>query len=247
MLLDGCRFPKTVSVPCRFGSRRRALTRYGKARHSLYPRALQIRADGEGTCVVLPQLGYRRFEIESTDVTEQKPTNVCVSCYLADETGRCMTTIAFRSGNGEVHDEDICALCKLDEPWVTSILIAAKYDGLILRLDSVRKGRDIWWRTAPVGYANRCHGRVLPSVRDRRLSLSGINHRHLKRNASPSRCAHPTTEYLKSTAFRIEEAPEKCREVWHHVVPSWACNCQRFFPTLWRPEKGRKVGDVVGM
>ena len=56
-----------------------------------------------------------------------------------------------------MHDQDIRALGELDEPWVGSVLIGAKYDRHIPRLYTIRQSRHI-----AVRYSQRGHSQSLP-------------------------------------------------------------------------------------
>jgi hypothetical protein len=79
-----------------------------------------------------------------------------------------------------MHDQHIGSACKVNETWVSSVLISAEYDGRGLRPYSVRKGGDV-----AVRYTDGVHRDVFLSEYCRRFSLRGINHRYLEWDAPP--------------------------------------------------------------
>src|SRR5712692_4309518 len=110
--------------------------------------------------------------------------------------------------NGKMHDQDIRSPSEVDEPWVGSVLIRAKYDRHIARLYAIRQSRDI-----AVWYSQCGHGHSFPVEHRRGFCFRHINDAEFETNASPGaahyRTAQRGTEHLICAILRIEEATEE--------------------------------------
>src|SRR6266545_127650 len=145
-----------------------------------------------------------------------------------------------------MHDQDICSLRELDEPFVGSGLIGAEYYRHIPCLHAVGQSREI-----AVRYSQRGHGHSLPVEHYRRFWFRHINDADIETNASPRLARRRTqrgTEHLKCAILLIEEPTEERWKAWRHVVTGRTRHGQRVLASLMaQPQEGGQVGDVVGM